>query len=399
MKSKIISIILVLSLFLTFFTSFVFAAAILTSSISATPATVTPGQTITVVMRVTNSGDQGSHNTTPSSLTIGGTGSATLLTSPSSQQIPSGQYRDFTWTYTAGAAGTVNFTGNASGNSGNNNGPIVSSTQTTSNDVNISTPAGVLSSSISATPATVTPGQTITVVMTVNNTGGEQVNNVTPSSLTLGGTSTATGPVTGPSPGSANIAAGGSATFTWTYTAGAAGTVNFTGNASGTGATSGATVSSTANASNDVTILGKNPLPENILFPGVTLERLILPSGPIPIDGSIGAIIDTGTSIIIDGKEIPVLELSEGTKIIIGQVNNKGFLTQTDATIKFEKLPQGISIGIDPQSQKIKAHSTGSYILTINVSPEVPEGEYLITVIASTRRGVLDTDTIKFVIS
>lgn len=67
--------------------------------------------------------------------------------------------------------------------------------------------------------------------------------------------------------------------------------------------------------------------------------------------------------------------------------------------IKFEKLPQGISIGIDPQSQKIKAHSTGSYILTINVSPEVPEGEYLITVIASTRRGVLDTDTIKFVIS
>ncbi|HOI76625.1 MAG TPA: hypothetical protein PLI06_03315, partial [Methanofastidiosum sp.] len=162
---------------------------------------------------------------------------------------------------------------------------------------------------------------------------------------------------------------------------------------------SGATVSSTANASNDVTILGKNPLPENILFPGVTLERLILPSGPIPIDGSIGAIIDTGTSIIIDGKEIPVLELSEGTKIIIGQVNNKGFLTQTDATIKFEKLPQGISIGIDPQSQKIKAHSTGSYILTINVSPEVPEGEYLITVIASTRRGVLDTDTIKFVIS
>ena len=259
--------------------------------------------------------------------------------------------------------------------------------------------AAILTSSISATPATVTPGQTITVVMTVNNTGGEQVNNVTPSSLTLGGTSTATGPVTGPSPGSANIAAGGSATFTWTYTAGAAGTVNFTGNASGTGATSGATVSSTANASNDVTILGKNPLPENILFPGVTLERLILPSGPIPIDGSIGAIIDTGTSIIIDGKEIPVLELSEGTKIIIGQVNNKGFLTQTDATIKFEKLPQGISIGIDPQSQKIKAHSTGSYILTINVSPEVPEGEYLITVIASTRRGVLDTDTIKFVIS
>ncbi|HNR44203.1 MAG TPA: hypothetical protein PKH80_03465 [Methanofastidiosum sp.] len=135
------------------------------------------------------------------------------------------------------------------------------------------------------------------------------------------------------------------------------------------------------------------------MYPGVDLQRLILPSGPIPIDGSIGSIIDTGTSIIIGGKEVPVLELSEGTRIIIAQVENRGFLTQTDATIKFEKLPQGISIGIDPQFQKIKAHSTGSYILTINVSPEVPKGEYLITVIASTRRGVLDTETIKFIIS
>ncbi|MEN6379489.1 MAG: CARDB domain-containing protein [Methanofastidiosum sp.] len=257
------------------------------------------------------------------------------------------------------------------------------------------TPAA-LTSSIAATPATVTPGQTITVVMTVSNTGGTTANGVTPSALTLGGTSTAT-PVTSPSP--ANISAGGSATFTWTYTAGSAGTVNFTGNATGTGAISGATVSSTASTSNDVTILGNNPIPETILYPSVTLQRLIVPIGPIPIDGSIGAIIDTGTSIIIDGKEVPILELSEGTKIIIAQVENRGFLTQTDATIKFEKLPQGISIGIDPQSQKIKAHSTGSYILTINVLPEVPKGEYLITVIASTRRGVLDTETIKLIIS
>lgn len=258
--------------------------------------------------------------------------------------------------------------------------------------------ANNFTSSISATPATVTPGQTITVVMTVNNTGGEQVNNVTPSSLTLGGTSTGTSP-TGSSPASASIAAGGSATFTWTYTAGSAGTVNFTGNASGTGATSGSSISSTSSASNDVTILGNNPLPENILFPGVTLERLILPSGPIPIDGSIGSIIDTGTSIIIDGKEIPVLELSEGTRIIIAQVNNKGFLTQTDASLKFENLPQGMDIKIDPEFQKIKAHSTGSYKVSIDFSSEIQKGEYFIEITAYARKGIVDTETIKLVIS
>jgi len=115
-----------------------------------------------------------------------------------------------------------------------------------------------LTSSISATPLIVQENETITVVMTVTNNGTETVNNVQPSTLTIGGTGTAT-LATGPPFTPVNIAAGGSATFTWTYTAGPIGTNNFrtvyfTGNASGTGAVSGSPVSSASNTSNEVII-------------------------------------------------------------------------------------------------------------------------------------------------
>ncbi|HOT85503.1 MAG TPA: hypothetical protein PLC78_07005, partial [Methanofastidiosum sp.] len=135
----------------------------LQSSISATPATVTPGQTITVSMTVNNTGGETVNNVAPSSLTLGGTSSAALSTgpSPASANIAAGGSQTFSWTYTAGSAGTVNFAGNATG-TGAVSGNSFSSASTTSTDVTILA-SGALTSSISATPATVTPGQTITV--------------------------------------------------------------------------------------------------------------------------------------------------------------------------------------------------------------------------------------------
>ena len=242
---------------------------------------------------------------------------------------------------------------------------------------------GRLQSSISATPATVTPGQTITVSMTVNNTGGETVNNVAPSSLTLGGTSSAT-LSTGPSPASANIAAGGSQTFSWTYTAGSAGTVNFAGNATGTGAVSGNSFSSASTTSTDVTILGKNPLPEPILFPGVSIQQLTM--------------VSSGASVIHDGKAITALEVAPGTQDILIEVKNKSFLTQIDVGVMLEGLPYGVSYTVGPQLQKVNAHNTVTFTVTLTISPEVPEGTYQIKTTTYSRKGPRDRIDLTLVI-
>ncbi|NPV51667.1 MAG: Ig-like domain-containing protein, partial [Candidatus Methanofastidiosum sp.] len=137
---KIIVVIFVLALILTLFSTFVFAAPILTSSISATPI-VQPNETITVVMTVTNTGDQTANNVLPSTLTIGGTGTVTgPLTGPpfTPVTLAAGGSTTFSWTYTAGPIGAdkyrdVNFTGNASGTYGASS--TVSSSPSTSNNV------------------------------------------------------------------------------------------------------------------------------------------------------------------------------------------------------------------------------------------------------------------------
>jgi len=112
--------------------------------------------------------------------------------------------------------------------------------------------------------------------MSVNNTagaGGATAADVSPSVLTLGGTSGEANLITGPTPTSANILPQGSQDFVWTYKAGLnAGTVNFTGNASGVDANSEADISSTANASSNVVISTLNadwmyPADTNVLGP------------------------------------------------------------------------------------------------------------------------------------
>ena len=93
------------------------SAASLSGSFTA-PATnnVNLGDTITVKLRVTNSGTASAIAVTPDTLTLGGTG-ATYATGPTPTQatILSGGSQDFTWTYTASSVGTVLFSSSASG--------------------------------------------------------------------------------------------------------------------------------------------------------------------------------------------------------------------------------------------------------------------------------------------
>ena len=139
-----------------------------------------------------------------------------------------------------------------------------------------------------------------------------------------------------------------------------------------------------------VTILCKTPLPQTILYPGIGLERLAIPGGPIPIDGSIGAVLDTGTNIISDGKAVSSLELTPGTQTLLVQVENRGSLTQTDVGVRFEGLPEGVTYTLNPELQKITAHNLGTYVLTLTASPNVQPGTYTVKATAYSAMGSLD---------
>ncbi|MFH1062907.1 MAG: PQQ-binding-like beta-propeller repeat protein [Candidatus Omnitrophota bacterium] len=246
----------------------------MTSSISATPSSVQPSDTITVTMNVQNTGGSILNNITPSSLAVGGSSSDALYaTGPipaSIATLGSGATQQFSWTYNAGSTlGIVNFTGHA-------NATETASAASASSDIRILTESAALTSSIAATPSSLLTNATITVTMTVTNTantGGATAQGVSPSIITIGGTSAAANLLTGPIPLTANIAPQTQQNFIWTYKAGiTSGTVNFTGNASGVDSSSQADVSSIANVSANVSISTLNadwiyPTGANVLGP------------------------------------------------------------------------------------------------------------------------------------
>jgi len=146
-------------------------------------------------------------------------------------------------------------------------------------------------------------------------------------------------------------------------------------------------------------ILPNEKVPAALLYPLVDIERLTLTQGPVPLDGSIGAILDTGTNIIVDGKVIAVLETTSGSKTLVAQVDNLGFVTQNDVRLRFEGLPRGVSVSFLPESQQIKAHNVGTYVVTLTVSDNTPKGSYFVTAKAFTRSGTLDSEIFNLVIS
>ena len=72
---------------------------------------------------------------------------------------------------------------------------------------------------ITASPSLVQHGDTVKVTMVLTNTGGTDVDNVSPDTLLVGGTNGASASCGVASPLSANVPNSGSATFTWTCTA------------------------------------------------------------------------------------------------------------------------------------------------------------------------------------
>ncbi len=127
----------------------------------------------------------------------------------------------------------------------------------------------------------------------------------------------------------------------------------------------------------------KPSLPSTILYPKVDIETLSIAGGP---------------TIIQDGKILSSITISPGVQQAMIQVENRGFFTQNDSRVRFEGLPEGVNVSVSPDSQKITAHNIGTYSATFTVDPNVPSGNYKVTLIAYSPNGVFDTMTIDFVV-
>ncbi|HTL35228.1 MAG TPA: CARDB domain-containing protein [Kofleriaceae bacterium] len=202
----------------------------------AVPSKVSVGQTFSLAMTVSNPGQDPAANVSACTLAIGGTGGATIVTTPSTvPTIAPGGNATLTWTLTATTAGTLTFTTCAQGTDAITMAPL--STPATASSTVVTPP--LLAATITV-PAIVGRSATFPVTMVVTNSGGATASGVAPSALTTTGTASVT-LVSSPA-GVASIAPAGNATFQWTYKATGTGTVQFHGTSSGTDAVSGSAV-------------------------------------------------------------------------------------------------------------------------------------------------------------
>jgi hypothetical protein len=186
----------------------------LAASIAATPRSVGAGDTITVVLTVTNrSTVSQTVRPSPSNPGITGTAGATLTSSPSAPwpSVAVGSSTTFQWLYTATGSGSLQFCDAAIAASG---GPATSNTVCSSNIA-----VGDFTAFITVSPSQVVSGQNVTVIMTVTNNGSSAIQDIVPTlnALTQPGASAL--PVSGPTPITiTKINHAASSTFQWVYT-------------------------------------------------------------------------------------------------------------------------------------------------------------------------------------
>jgi hypothetical protein len=234
--------------------------ASLTASINASPAYLGTGENITVIMNVTNNGQSAVNGLTadPAGLILTNGGNVLPVSGPipATMTLPGMSSAAFTWIYQANSAGTVQFTSTARGTDSNDISSLVNTGSQTSNAVEIYASAGVAISSFTALPATVSTGQQITVLMTVENAGIGNAEGVMPSALALMVSGTASASyVSGPLPSTPqNLASGSSTQFEWIYQATTPGTVWASANAVGYNEANKATITAQAAWTNNVII-------------------------------------------------------------------------------------------------------------------------------------------------
>ncbi len=123
--------------------------------------------------------------------------------------------------------------------------------------------------------------------------------------------------------------------------------------------------------------------PATILYPKVDIENFAVAGG---------------TTVIKDGKLLANLSLSPGIQQTFIQIENRGMFTQNDTRARFDGLPEGVTVSITPESQKLKAKKIGTYSATFTVEPNVPSGKYQITLVAYSEKGVFDKIAFEFIV-
>jgi hypothetical protein len=187
------------------------------------------GCQVTLVMTVTNRSTSNNLSISPvpsprpTAVTTGGASVNNPAPTPASLPLNAGATGPISWDYTLSgpAGGTVRFTACASttGSCTTVSGTSRTSPSITSATVTIASGLSCgLSAAITNNPACLFPGNTATFTMTVTNTTGNTVYNVSPSVLTPVVTGSASiGAWSGPAPASiASIANNGTGVFTWT---------------------------------------------------------------------------------------------------------------------------------------------------------------------------------------
>lgn len=123
--------------------------------------------------------------------------------------------------------------------------------------------------------------------------------------------------------------------------------------------------------------------PATILYPKVDIETFSVPGG---------------ATVIKDGKVISKFQMSPGSQQVMLQIENRGFFTQNDARLRFEGLPEGITVEVTPEKQKLKSQNIATYSATFTVGPNVPSGTYQVTMVAYSPNGMFDKITFEFVV-
>ena len=299
-------------------------------SVTALPAQVTIGQIITVVAGVTNNGLADSFATSADAYSaLGSTANVVLLSgpSPSSAVIPgNGGYAQFTWTFSADGSGEVWF--NASAYTGAISSPVGSGNTVTVQ----SQPSLTISYQPMVSPKV---WQQITVIMNVNNSGEAAANNTVPLVTVIGDASSLT-LVSGPVPGSANIAGGASAAYTWTYSTSNTGTVSFYGEVQGTDANSGIIKTAAPVTSSQVILQSPATLTANLLLPStVSLYQVYNVVMQVSNTGSAAAVNVTAPSALnltgSTGSSIKVSGPVPGPQTIAG--NSSAYYTWTYSAV------------------------------------------------------------------
>ncbi|HOT85598.1 MAG TPA: right-handed parallel beta-helix repeat-containing protein [Methanofastidiosum sp.] len=130
--------------------------------------------------------------------------------------------------------------------------------------------------------------------------------------------------------------------------------------------------------------LREKGLPKNILYPKLDIEKFSVNGGPI---------------IIQDGKVVSSFSVAPGTQQTTIEVKNRGLFTLRDVRIRFDGMPQDVTVSTLPETQKIKGLNTENYSIIFNIGPNVPSGTYDLTVVVYSEKGVFDTIAIKLVVS